>query len=68
MLIVLRGPSDRAFKAGRLLSDPIMKLKVDCPRIQVYFHVSQVCLVGQYMSYASSSIYPLGVDQELLDT
>jgi hypothetical protein len=29
-------------KADRSLSDPIMEVKADCPRIQVYLHVSLV--------------------------
>jgi hypothetical protein len=41
MLIVLRGPKERALKADRSLIDPIMKLKADCPKIQEYLHVSK---------------------------
>jgi hypothetical protein len=41
MLIALRGFGDRTLKADRLLIDPIIKLKTDCPKIQEYLHVSQ---------------------------
>jgi hypothetical protein len=41
MLIALRGLGDRALKADRLLIDPIMKLKKDCPKIQEYLHICQ---------------------------
>jgi hypothetical protein len=34
MLVALRGPKGRAFKADRVMLDPIVKLKVDCPEIQ----------------------------------
>jgi hypothetical protein len=37
----LRGFGDRALKVDRSLIDPIMKLKVDCPKIQEYLHISQ---------------------------
>jgi hypothetical protein len=41
MLIVLRGSGDRALKADRSLIDLIMKLKVDCPKIKKYLHISR---------------------------
>jgi hypothetical protein len=41
MLITLHSSGDRALKADWSLIDPIMKLKVDCPKIQEYLHVSQ---------------------------
>jgi hypothetical protein len=41
MFIALRSSGDHALKADRSLIDPIMKLKVDCPEIQEYLHVSQ---------------------------
>jgi hypothetical protein len=36
MLIALRNSDDRALKADRLLSDPIMKLKVDCLESKIF--------------------------------
>jgi hypothetical protein len=42
MLVALSGPSGRALKDDRSLSDLIMKLKADCPRIQVYLHVGLI--------------------------
>jgi hypothetical protein len=68
MLIALCGPKGRALKVDRSLYDPIMKLKADCPRIQVYLHVSLIWLADQYKSYVSGSVYPLGVGQELSHT
>jgi hypothetical protein len=41
MLIALRSFRDHALKVDRSLIDPIMELKVDCPKIQKYLHVSQ---------------------------
>jgi hypothetical protein len=41
MLIALCGFGDRALKPDRSLIDPIMKLKMNCPKIQEYLHVSQ---------------------------
>jgi hypothetical protein len=41
MLIALHGPGDRALKADRPLTNPIMKLKVNYHEIQEYLHVSQ---------------------------
>jgi hypothetical protein len=35
-----RGPRGRALKADRSLFDPIVKLKMDCPKIHEYLHVS----------------------------
>jgi hypothetical protein len=40
-LIDLRGSGDRALKGDRSLIDLIMKLKLNCPEIQEYLHVSQ---------------------------
>jgi hypothetical protein len=37
----LRSSKDHALKADRSLIDPIMKLKVDGPKIQEYLQVSQ---------------------------
>jgi hypothetical protein len=44
MLIALRGPKGHALKADRSLSDLIIKLKVDCPKFQIYLHVSLIQL------------------------
>jgi hypothetical protein len=41
MLFVLSGSGDRALKADRSLINSVMKLKMDCPKIQEYLHVSQ---------------------------
>jgi hypothetical protein len=41
MLVILYGPGDRTLKVDWLVFDPIMKLKVDYPKIQEYLHVSQ---------------------------
>jgi hypothetical protein len=68
MRIVLRGPKGRALKVNRSLSDMIIELKADCPKIQIYLHVSLIWLADQYMLYASDRIYPLGTDQELPET
>jgi hypothetical protein len=68
MLITLRGSRGRALKANRSLSNSVIELKVDCPRIQIYLHVSLIRFTDQYRPYASGSIYPLGTDQKLPDT
>jgi hypothetical protein len=68
MLVAMCNPRGRALKADRLLSDPIVELKADYPGIQIYFHVSLIWLAGQYKTYVSDSVYPLGFDQELPDT
>jgi hypothetical protein len=41
MLVALRGPGDHDLNAGQLLIDLIMNLKVDCPKIQEYLHISK---------------------------
>jgi hypothetical protein len=40
MLVALRIPGDHALKANRSMIDPSMELKVDCPGIQEYWHIS----------------------------
>jgi hypothetical protein len=41
MLIALRSFGDRTLKIDRSLVDLIMKLKVDCPKIQEYLYVNR---------------------------
>jgi hypothetical protein len=41
MLVALRDPGNHALKADWSLFDPIMKLKMDCPKILEYLDVSQ---------------------------
>jgi hypothetical protein len=41
MFVILCGPRDRALKANRSLIDLIMRLKLDCPKIQWYLHISK---------------------------
>jgi hypothetical protein len=38
----MHGSRGRALKVDRSLSDPIVRLKADCPEIQEYLHVSLV--------------------------
>jgi hypothetical protein len=68
MFIALHSPRGHTLKADRSLYDPIVELKVDYPKIQVYLHVNLIWLAGQYKPYASGSIYSLGADQELCHT
>jgi hypothetical protein len=63
MLVALHGSRGRVLKVNQLMSDPIVELKVDCPGIQIYLHVSLIWLAEQYMSYVSGSVYPLDADQ-----
>jgi hypothetical protein len=68
MLIAMRGSMSRTLKVDRSLSDPILRLKVDYPRIQEYLHVSLIWLAGRYKLYVFGSVYPLEADKELPDT
>jgi hypothetical protein len=66
--MIIAIPDWRALKADRSLFDSIIELKADYSQIQIYLHVSLIWLTDQYMLYVSSSVHPLGTDQELPHT
>jgi hypothetical protein len=68
MLSALRGPRGHALKVDQSLSDLIVKLKADCPGIQVCLDISLIWLDDRYKPYGSGSIYPLDADRKLTDT